>query len=128
MSPNRVIEAAIRAAQDFLWQNAPPMHYVADEATVARLRRPHAFARRPGGLAAKQRRVFHLRAAGNRSRGAGPLADRPRDHRPALGCARRAAPEPRLGHPAEFPHFVRPVSPPALSAGGGLLARATTAT
>ncbi|TMJ84994.1 MAG: hypothetical protein E6G76_17635, partial [Alphaproteobacteria bacterium] len=38
MSPNRVIEAAIRAAQDFLWQNAPPMHYVADEATVARLR------------------------------------------------------------------------------------------
>ena len=38
MNPNRVIEAAIRAAQDFLWQNAPPMHYVADEATVARLR------------------------------------------------------------------------------------------
>jgi hypothetical protein len=38
MSPNRVIEAAIRAAQDLLWQNAPPMHYVADEATVARLR------------------------------------------------------------------------------------------
>src|SRR5438552_15347339 len=38
MSPNRVIEAAIRGAQDFLWQNAPPMHYVADEATVARLR------------------------------------------------------------------------------------------
>ena len=38
MTPNRVIEAAIRAAQDFLWQNAPPMHYVDDEATVARLR------------------------------------------------------------------------------------------
>ena len=38
MTPNRVIEAAIRAAQDFLWQNAPPMHYVADEATVVRLR------------------------------------------------------------------------------------------
>jgi hypothetical protein len=38
MTPNRVIEAAIRAAQDSLWQNAPPMHYVDDEATVARLR------------------------------------------------------------------------------------------
>ncbi|HEY8442170.1 MAG TPA: hypothetical protein VIK79_12070 [Xanthobacteraceae bacterium] len=38
MTPNRVIEAAIRAAQDFLWQNAPPMHYVDDEATVVRLR------------------------------------------------------------------------------------------
>jgi len=38
MNRNRVIEAAIRAAQDFLWQNAPPMHYVADEATVDRLR------------------------------------------------------------------------------------------
>src|SRR5262245_32414161 len=36
MTPNRVIEAAIRAAQDFLWQNAPPMHYVADEATRGR--------------------------------------------------------------------------------------------
>jgi len=30
MNRNRVIEAAIRAAQDFLWQNAPPMHYVVD--------------------------------------------------------------------------------------------------
>lgn len=38
MTPNRVIEAAIRAAQDSLWQNAPPMHFVDDEATVARLR------------------------------------------------------------------------------------------
>jgi len=38
MTPNRVIEAAIRAAQDLLWQNAPPMHYVDDEVTVARLR------------------------------------------------------------------------------------------
>ena len=38
MTPNRVIEAAIRAAQDFLWRNAPPMHYVNDEATVTRLR------------------------------------------------------------------------------------------
>jgi hypothetical protein len=38
MTPNRVIEAAIRAAQDSLLQNAPPMHYVDDEATVARLR------------------------------------------------------------------------------------------
>src|SRR5262245_13824857 len=38
MNSHRVIEAAIRAAQDLLWQNAPPMHYVADDATVARLR------------------------------------------------------------------------------------------
>src|SRR6266699_1244207 len=38
MNTRRVIEAAIRAAEDLLWQNAPPMHYVADEATVARLR------------------------------------------------------------------------------------------
>jgi len=38
MNPGRVIEAAVRAAQDLLWQNAPPMHYVADDATVARLR------------------------------------------------------------------------------------------
>jgi hypothetical protein len=38
MNSQRAIEAAIRAAQDFLWQNAPPMHYVADDVTVARLR------------------------------------------------------------------------------------------
>jgi hypothetical protein len=38
MNSDRVIEAAIRAAQDFLWQNAPPTHYVADAATVARVR------------------------------------------------------------------------------------------
>src|SRR5262245_51057253 len=38
MNSHRVIEAAIRAAQDALWQNAPPMHYAADDATVARLR------------------------------------------------------------------------------------------
>ncbi len=38
MNTRRVIEAAIRAAQDLLWQNAPPMHYVADDATVAHLR------------------------------------------------------------------------------------------
>jgi hypothetical protein len=38
MNCQRVIEAALRAAQDFLWQNAPPMHYVADDVTVARLR------------------------------------------------------------------------------------------
>jgi hypothetical protein len=34
----RVIEAAVRAAQDCLWQNAPPMLYVGDDMTVARLR------------------------------------------------------------------------------------------
>jgi len=38
MKSNRVIEAAVRAAQDFLWQNAPPMHYLTDEVTVGRLR------------------------------------------------------------------------------------------
>jgi hypothetical protein len=38
MNSQRVIEAAVRAAQDLLWQNAPPMHYVADDVTVARLR------------------------------------------------------------------------------------------
>jgi hypothetical protein len=38
MNSHRVIEAAIRAAQDLLWQNAPPMHAVGDDATVARLR------------------------------------------------------------------------------------------
>jgi hypothetical protein len=38
MNCQRVIEAAVRAAQDSLWQNAPPMHYVADDVTVARLR------------------------------------------------------------------------------------------
>jgi len=38
MKSNRVIEAAVRAAQDFLWQNAPPMHYTTDEVTVGRLR------------------------------------------------------------------------------------------
>jgi hypothetical protein len=38
MNSQRAVEAALRAAQDFLWQNAPPMHYVADDVTVARLR------------------------------------------------------------------------------------------
>jgi hypothetical protein len=38
MNSQRAIEAAIRAAQDFLWQNAPPMHQVADDVTVTRLR------------------------------------------------------------------------------------------
>ena len=38
MNSQRAIEAAIRAAQDFLWQNAPPINYVADDMTVARLR------------------------------------------------------------------------------------------
>ena len=38
MNSQRAIEAAIRAAQDFLWQNAPPMHHVADDLTVTRLR------------------------------------------------------------------------------------------
>ncbi len=38
MNCQRVIEAAVRAAQDSLWQNAPPMRYVADDVTVARLR------------------------------------------------------------------------------------------
>jgi len=38
MNSQRVIEAAVRAAQVCLWQNAPPMHYVADDVTVARLR------------------------------------------------------------------------------------------
>ncbi|MFL6821712.1 MAG: hypothetical protein ACJ8FA_04010 [Xanthobacteraceae bacterium] len=38
MNSQRVIEAAVRAAQDCLWQNAPPMYYVADDVTVARLR------------------------------------------------------------------------------------------
>jgi len=38
MNSRRVIEATVRAAQDLLWQNAPPMHYVGDEAAVARLR------------------------------------------------------------------------------------------
>jgi len=40
MNSRRVIEATVRAAQDLLWQNAPPMHYVGDEAAVARLRCP----------------------------------------------------------------------------------------
>jgi hypothetical protein len=38
MNSDRVIEAAVRAAQDLLWQNAPPTYYVADDATVMRLR------------------------------------------------------------------------------------------
>jgi hypothetical protein len=38
MNSQRVIEAAVRAAQDLLWQNAPPMHYVAEDVTVVRLR------------------------------------------------------------------------------------------
>jgi hypothetical protein len=38
MNSRRVIEATVRAAQDLLWQNAPPMHYVGDDAAVARLR------------------------------------------------------------------------------------------
>ena len=38
MNSQRVIESAVRAAQECLWQNAPPMYYVADDVTVARLR------------------------------------------------------------------------------------------
>jgi hypothetical protein len=49
MNSQRVIEAAVRAAQDFLWQNAPPMHSVADDVTVARL---HDLVRSPAIQAA----------------------------------------------------------------------------
>jgi hypothetical protein len=36
--PLRVIESAIRAAQNLLWQNLPPTHKLPDAAAVARLR------------------------------------------------------------------------------------------
>ena len=49
MNSQRVIEAAVRAAQDSLWQNAPPMHSVADDVTVARL---HDLVRSPAIQAA----------------------------------------------------------------------------
>src|SRR6266550_8251223 len=38
MKSDRVIESAIRAAQNLLWQNLPPMHNLPDAAAVARLR------------------------------------------------------------------------------------------
>jgi hypothetical protein len=38
MNSARVIEAAVRAAQDVLWQNAPVTHNISDAVTVARLR------------------------------------------------------------------------------------------
>jgi hypothetical protein len=38
MKSDRVIESAIRAAQNLLWQNLPPTHNLSDAAAVARLR------------------------------------------------------------------------------------------
>src|SRR6266540_290687 len=38
MKSDRVIESAIRAAQNLLWQNLPPTHKLPDAAAVARLR------------------------------------------------------------------------------------------
>jgi hypothetical protein len=38
MKSDRVIESAIRAAQNLLWQNLPPTHNLPDAAAVARLR------------------------------------------------------------------------------------------
>ena len=38
MKSDRVIESAIRAAQNLLWQNLPPTHKFPDAAAVARLR------------------------------------------------------------------------------------------
>src|SRR6266567_4750472 len=38
MKSDRVIESAIRAAQNLLWQNLPPTHKLSDAAAVARLR------------------------------------------------------------------------------------------
>jgi hypothetical protein len=40
MKSGRVIESAIRAAQNLLWQNLPPTHKLPDAAAVARLRQP----------------------------------------------------------------------------------------
>jgi hypothetical protein len=38
MNSDRVIECAIRAAKNLLWQNLPPTHTLPDGATVARVR------------------------------------------------------------------------------------------
>src|SRR5215211_6859737 len=38
MKSDRVIESAIRPAQNLLWQNLPPTHKLPDTAAVARLR------------------------------------------------------------------------------------------
>ena len=38
MKSDRVIESAIRAAQNLLWQTLPPTHKLPDAAAVARLR------------------------------------------------------------------------------------------
>jgi|SRR6516164_310998 hypothetical protein len=38
MNPDRVIESAIKAAQNLLRQNLPPMHNLPDAATVTRVR------------------------------------------------------------------------------------------
>jgi hypothetical protein len=38
MNSDRVIESAIRAAKNLLWQNLPPTHTLPDGATVARVR------------------------------------------------------------------------------------------
>src|SRR5262249_14223899 len=38
MNPDRVIESAIKAAQNLLQQNLPPMHNLSDAATVTRVR------------------------------------------------------------------------------------------
>ena len=43
MKSDRVIESAIRAAQNLLWQNLPPTHNLPDAAAVARLRDIRAF-------------------------------------------------------------------------------------
>src|SRR6266550_6472211 len=37
MKADRVIESAIRAAQNLLWQNLPPTHKLPDAAAIARL-------------------------------------------------------------------------------------------
>jgi hypothetical protein len=38
MSADRLIDEAIKLAQDLLWQNLPPMHSLTDAATVLRFR------------------------------------------------------------------------------------------
>ena len=111
MNSQRVIEAAIRAAQDSLWQNAPPMHYVADDVTVARLRE---LVRSPAIQAALLRSsntflTFVLRAVeivvSDQSQDDGEIIGRLWDVLDA---------EPGAGHPAELPHLVRALPPPTL--------------
>jgi hypothetical protein len=99
MNSDRVIESAIRAAKNLLWQNLPPIHTLPEGATVARVRE---LVNSPSIQSALQCGsdtflAFVLREVQF------VIADRSLADRQILGCARRSALEPSLGDHTKVP-------------------------